>query len=217
MKKLMAIGLMVLLITVSAFSLQLGASVQNFSGFIEGRWVRAAYVHSTTYGFPAHGNLLPGDIITEALVIPNSQIWKLSTAPGKGWTVSFNPCSSLADQLCMLKCLCVQYTHLRITGWTSLVDLLKRAPFGSTVIFRVYRPSTCTWQLVSLVLDHAGCISACVVTPTIDPCAPCVVPTPPPPPAPCSDPCATTCSSCCGGTSLLGLLGIGLIIWILLP
>lgn len=225
MKKLLVISLLVLLIAATSFSLKLGATIQNFSGFIDRNYVRAAYVHATTPGFPAHGNLLPGDIITEALIIPNSQIYKLTTAPAHGWTVSFNPCNTLSNQLCMLKCLCVQYTHLRITGWTSLADMLRRAPFGSTVVMRVYRPSTCDWQLVSIVLDHLGCVSSCVVTTTVS-CAPCVVPapapspcppSPPPAPAPvCADPCGTSCTTTCCGTSALGLLGIGLVIWILL-
>jgi len=156
MKKFLIAITLILLITTMAFSVRLGVQLQNFNGYINGQYLNGVRVTQTAMGYPAYGYLYPGDIITEAIMLPNSQIWGNQFNPNQGALISFNPYYSLNQQLGQLAQFNYQYNYTQTYNYTTMLNFINSAPYFSNIILRLYRPQWNSWTLISVVLDSAG-------------------------------------------------------------
>ncbi|HPE68884.1 MAG TPA: hypothetical protein PLF96_06180 [Thermotogota bacterium] len=155
MKKTILVLLLLCLMALSAFALRLGVQLNNWAGYIQGMYVRGTQILQVQVGSPAWGSLQPGDIITEAVMVPNSQVWMNPGMPGQGFVLNFNPYVPLSSQISMLN----QYgvgSYMATTNWMNMVNLINAAPYGSNVILRIFRPSWNSYTLASIILDNAG-------------------------------------------------------------
>jgi hypothetical protein len=155
MKKIV-ITVLILLIVTLGFSIRLGVQLQNFNGYYNGMYLNGVRVTATAPGYPAYGYLQPGDIITEAIMLPNSQIWGNPGMPNGGALISFNPYYPLNQQLMQLAQYNYQYNYTQTTSYTAMVNFINSAPYYSNIIMRIYRPSWNSWTLASVVLDSNG-------------------------------------------------------------
>ncbi len=156
MKKFLIAITLILLITTVAFSVRLGVQLQNFNGYVNGQYLQGVRVTQTAMGYPAYGYIYPGDIITEAIMLPNSQIWGNPNNPNQGALISFNPYYSLNQQLMQLGQFNYQYNYTQTYNYTSMLNFINSAPYFSNIILRLYRPQWNSWTLISVVLDSAG-------------------------------------------------------------
>jgi len=156
MKKLLVFILLITLFTfTSAFSVKLGIAAKNWNGCIDGSFHRGILVVDSIEGYPAFGELLPGDIISEALVIPSSCFYN-NCCQSCQMEFFFTPCTRLINQLSQLRCNCVKYYYEKIYNWNLMCSLLTKANCNSTMVMRVFRTSTCEWLMVSLTIDTYG-------------------------------------------------------------
>lgn len=205
MKKIVFAILIVTLFSITtAFSVKLGIAAKNWDGCIDGSYHRGIYVVDTLEGFPSYGILKPGDIISEALLIPYFCSYSNNCCPQRELALSFDACNRLVNQLCQLKCICVPYQYEKIYNWNLLCLLLEKAGCNSTMVFRVFRTTTCEWMMVSVRIDNYGkpvfCCTPCYYECTT--CVPCIC-------NPCSNNyyskncyCCTPCQYDCGNYSL---------------
>ena len=156
MKRIFIACILILLITTMAFSVRLGVQLQNFNGYVNGQYLNGVRVTQTAMGYPAYGYLYPGDIITEAIMLPNSQIWGNPNMPNQGALISFNPYYSLNQQLGQLAQFNYQYNYSQTFNYTTMLNFINSAPYFSNIILRLYRPQWNSWTLISVVLDSAG-------------------------------------------------------------
>jgi len=87
MKKLFILLFLISFIALAGFSATLGIFTRTWSGSMGSSWSSGIYVESTAVGYPAYGKLIPGDIITEAVLM-------------YGCPSSYNPCYSNPCQPC---------------------------------------------------------------------------------------------------------------------
>ncbi len=156
MKKILVLLVLITLITSFAFSVRLGVQLQNYNGYINGQYLTGVSVTQTAMGYPAYGYLYPGDIITEAIMLPNSQIWGYQYNPNQGALISFNPYYSLNQQLGQLAQFNYQYHYTQTYNYTTMLNFINSAPYLSNIILRLYRPQWNSWTLISVVLDSYG-------------------------------------------------------------
>lgn len=156
MKRFLIAITLILLVTTIAFSVRLGVQLQNFNGYVNGQYLNGVRVTQTAMGYPAYGYLYPGDIITEAIMLPNSQIWGNPNNPNQGALISFNPYYSLNQQLGQLAQFNYQYNYTQTYNYTTVLNFINSAPYFSNIILRLFRPQWNSWTLVSVVLDSSG-------------------------------------------------------------
>src|SRR6056297_3793526 len=156
MKRLLITMSLILLLATMAFSVRLGVQLQNFNGYVNGQYLQGVRVTQTAMGYPAYGYIYPGDIITEAIMLPNSQIWGNPNNPNQGALISFNPYYSLNQQLGQLGQFNYQYNYSQTYNYTTVLNFINSAPYFSNIILRLYRPQWNSWTLISVVLDSAG-------------------------------------------------------------
>jgi hypothetical protein len=158
MKRFLIAITLILLVTTLAFSVRLGVQLQNFNGYVNGQYLNGVRVTQTAMGYPAYGYLYPGDIITEAIMLPNSQIWgnPNNPNPNQGALISFNPYYSLNQQLGQLAQFNYQYNYTQTYNYTTVLNFINSAPYFSNIILRLFRPQWNSWTLVSVVLDSSG-------------------------------------------------------------
>ncbi len=157
MKRMLIVGLLiVVLFGTNLFAIRLGAQIVDWNGFIQGQFYQGALVQQTAPGYPAWNTLFPGDIITEGILIPNSQIWQNPGNPQQGYLISFNPYAPLNQQLWNLQQYGLAYNYQGNVRYATLLNMIQTAPYFSNVVFRVWRPQWNSWTLISVVLDTAG-------------------------------------------------------------
>jgi len=156
MKRFLITMSLIVLLATMAFSVRLGIQLQNFNGYVNGQYMSGVRVTQTAMGYPAYGYIYPGDIITEAIMLPNSQIWGNQYNPNQGALISFNPYYTLNQQLMQLGQFNYQYNYTQTYNYTSMLNFINSAPYLSNIILRVYRPQWNSWTLISVVLDSAG-------------------------------------------------------------
>lgn len=155
MKKLV-VTLSLLLVALSAFSITLGIYVDNFKGQIQGYKETGIYVNKVEPNYPASGNIMIGDIISEAVLIGQGKVWWQSCAPTTGDTLYFNPLYTLHDQLFVIKNTHAVYRYEDIGRWQDMSSLLNRAKPGDTVLLRIYRTQWEDWIFVAVSLGASG-------------------------------------------------------------
>ena len=156
MRKTLLITLLIVLFFTISFSIRLGVQLQNWNGYVQNQYMQAVRVSQTAPGYPAYNNLFPGDIITEAVMLPNSQIWANPNMPGQGTIISLNPYYPLNQQLHMLGQYSYNYRYSQLNNYQTILNFINTAPYQSNIVMRIFRPQWNSWTLISVVLDSSG-------------------------------------------------------------
>lgn len=150
------IFVLLMLFTLSLFAIRLGVQLSNWQGMLQSGYVSGLQILQTAPGYPAYGVLLNGDIITEALLIPNSQIWNTPNNPNGGFMLQLNPFAPISSQLSIPWYQLYGLRYMNTTDQNGFSNFIASASFGSNVILRVFRPSWNSWTLASVILDVGG-------------------------------------------------------------
>jgi len=156
MRKILLFFFLVFIISINVFALRLGVQSQSWGGFIQGAYYTGVIVNQTAPGYPAYGLLQSGDIITEGIIVPNSQMWNNPGNPNQGALISLNPYATLGSQLYLFNQYIFPPSYAGFSNWNVFNSFINSAPYSSNVIMRVFRQQWNTWTLVSIVLDSAG-------------------------------------------------------------
>ncbi len=157
MKKALIVSILILLlVSVNLFALRLGVQSQSWGGFIQGTYYTGVVVNQTAAGYPAYGLLQPGDIITEGIIIPNSQMWNNPGNPNQGAVVALSPYQTLGSQMYLFNQFMFGPSYANFSNWNVFNSFINSAPFSSNVIFRIFRQQWNSWTLASIVLDSSG-------------------------------------------------------------
>lgn len=198
MKKIILVFILSSFMLFLGFSATLGIFTKTWSGCLGSCWTSGIYVESTALGYPAYGKLIPGDVITEAViayscptncnpcVVNPCQVNPCQTNPCQvqpcnppNVPLSFISSRELRDQLCTIENMGLCYRYKRIYNWRNMEYVLDTASPCATLILRLYRTQQCAWTIVSIPLNVSPCPSPCAVT------VPCY-----------QQPCVTNCNPC---------------------
>jgi hypothetical protein len=155
MKKIF-FGFCILLIAANLFAIRLGVLQSNWQGWLQGSYYSGVRVEQTAPGYPAYGVLQPGDIITEALLIPNSQIWNNPYNPNGGFMMQLNPYYPISGQISVPWYQVYGLQYMNTTDQNAFSAFIGSAMYGSNVVLRIFRPGWNAWTLASVVLDTYG-------------------------------------------------------------
>ncbi len=156
MKKLSLLLLIFLLLSVNLFAIRLGILQSNWQGWLQGAYYNGLRVEQTAAGYPAFGVLQPGDIITEALLIPNSQIWSNPYNPLGGFVMQLNPYFPLSSQISGPWYQMYGLQYMNTIDQNAFAAFIGNAMYGSNVVLRLFRPGWNAWTYASVVLDTFG-------------------------------------------------------------
>ncbi len=169
MKRLTLLLLICLLASVNLFAIRLGILQSNWQGWLQGAYYYGLRVEQTAPGYPAFGVIQPGDIITEALLIPNSQIWNNPYNPYGGFLLQLNPYLPLANQISVPWYQMYGLQYQNTVDQNAFAAFIGNAMYGSNVVLRLFRPSWNAWTYASVILDLHGNGSVWLMQPVSPP------------------------------------------------
>ncbi len=141
---------------VNLFAIRLGILQSNWQGWLQGAYYAGLRVEQTAPGYPAYGMIQPGDIITEALLIPNSQIWNTPYYSVGRFTMQLNPYVPIFNQISIPWYQMYGLQYMNTTDQNAFASFISGAMYGSNVILRIFRPGWNVWTFASVVLDIYG-------------------------------------------------------------
>ena len=156
MKKIKIILILLFVLSISLFGIKLGVTLGNWQGWIQGSYYSGLLVSQVFHGFPTYGILQSGDIITEALLIPNSQIWNNPYNPNGGFVMQLNPYFPLSSQISGPWYQMYGLQYMNTVDQNAFAAFIGSAMYGSNVVLRLFRPGWNAWTYASIVLDTFG-------------------------------------------------------------